>query len=145
MAARRESRDQRRTDRPRRRRQGELSTAPRTSTMAVLLFAALASIYILNFRVMSAGDSIPTRLLPFSLLRERNVDLDEFSWERDQAGHLPYYLNQPESHIYSVSTIATPLVVAPLYALPAWWLALRDISYDDVRARVVVVVMERIS
>ena len=113
--------------------------------MAVLLFATLASIYILNFRVMSAGDSIPTRLLPFSLLRERNVNLDEFSWERDQAGHLPYYLNQPESHIYSVSTIATPLVVAPLYALPAWWLALRDISYDDVRARVVVVVMERIS
>lgn len=121
------------------------AAAPRTSTVAVLLFAALTAIYVANFRLMGAGDSIPTRLLPFSLVREGNLDLDEFTWERGRTGRLPYYVHQPGPHVYSVSTVATALVVAPLYVLPVWWLAARGVGYDDVRARVIIVAMERVS
>jgi hypothetical protein len=117
---------------------------PRTRSVALLVFAGLLAIYVLNFRMMAAGDSIPTRLLPFSILREGNLNLDEFTWPRGPSGRLPYYVHETD-HIYSVSTIATALVITPLYVLPAWWLASHGISYDDVRARVLVVVMERIS
>ena len=118
--------------------------APRARTVALLVFAGLLAIYVLNFRMMASGDSIPTRLLPFSILREGNLDLDEFTWPTGPGGRLPYYVH-PYGHIYSVSTIATALVITPLYVLPAWWLASNGISYDDVRARVLFVVMERIS
>ena len=102
-------------------------------------------IYVANFRLLGAADSFATRVLPFSVLREGNLTLDEFTWVRLADGHVPYYLRQVGDHIYSGSTVATPLVVTPLYVLPAWWLAANGIGYDDVRARVIIVVMERIA
>jgi len=121
---------------------------PRAATLALLLFGGLLAVYTLNFRLLGAGDSFPTRVLPFSVLREGNVDLDEFHWERGPDGRLPYYVHQSINdphHIYSVSTIASALVVTPLYVLPAWWLAANGVGYDDVRARVIIVAMERFS
>src|SRR5215813_9143839 len=118
---------------------------PSTRRVALILCAALLAIYVANFRVLGSADSIPTRLIPFSVLREGNVDLNEFTWQRARNGRLPYYLHQPGPHIYSVSTIATGLVVTPLYILPAWWLSAHGIGYDDVRARILIVAMERFS
>ncbi len=119
--------------------------APRTALIALALFVLLGAIYTLNFRLRGAGDSIPTRLLPFSVLREGDLDLDEFTWERGPSGRLPYYVHPRDGHLWSVSTVATALVVTPLYVLPAAWLAAEGIDYDDVRARVVIVVMERLA
>ena len=118
---------------------------PGTWKVAAALFLLLFAIYLLNFRQRGAGDSIPTRRLPFSLLREGNLNLDEFTWERNLRGDLPYYVHYHDGHIYSVSTVATALVVTPLYVLPAWWLSHRGLAYDDVPARVLEVVMERIA
>lgn len=122
-----------------------VAAAPRTGRGALLLFVALLVIYVANFRLLGAADSFATRVLPFSVLREGNLTLDEFSWVRLADGNVPYYLRLAGGHIYSGSTIATPLVVTPLYVLPAWWLAANGIGYDDVRARVLIVVMERIA
>jgi hypothetical protein len=105
--------------------------------LGVLLFV----IYLSNLRVLAAADSIPTRLLPFSILREGNLNLDEFSWL--WADRLPYYVRFSDGHLYSGSTVALPLALVPLYALPTWYLVAADIGYDDVRARVLIVVMER--
>ena len=66
--------------------------------------------------------------------------LDEFRWERDAGGHLPYYVHPHGGHVYSVSTVGTAIAVTPLYVLPAWWLAHAQVPYDDVRARVLEVV-----
>jgi hypothetical protein len=112
---------------------------------AVLIFLGLLALYCSNLRVLGPGDSLPTRVLPFSILREGNLDLNEFTWDRTRAGRLPYYLRGTGKHLYSASTIATPLVVTPLYVVPAWLLAHYAIPYDDVRARVLIVVMERLS
>ena len=112
---------------------------------AVFLFLGLLAVYCSNLRVLGPGDSLPTRVLPFSILREGNLDLNEFTWERTRAGRLPYYLRGTGTHLYSMSTIATPLAVTPLYVVPAWILSHYAIPYDDVRARVLIVVMERVS
>jgi hypothetical protein len=117
----------------------------RTWRTALLILCALLPIYIVNFRLTGAGDSLPTRVLPFSILREGNLNLDEFAWSPRSDGRLPYYVRRDGEHVYSVSTIGTALVVTPLYVLPAWWLAANGVGYDDVRARVVIVVMERIA
>jgi hypothetical protein len=122
-----------------------VAPGPGTWKVAVALFLVLFAIYLLNFRQRGAGDSIPTRRLPFSLLREGNLNLDEFTWERNERGALPYYVHYHDGHIYSVTTVATALVVTPLYVLPAWWLSHRGLAYDDVPARVLEVVMERIA
>jgi hypothetical protein len=116
---------------------------PGTFRLGVPLFLALLALYVANLRVLGAGDSIPTRLLPFSVLRERNLDLNEFTWEITRKGRLPYYVHRVGERIYSVSTIGTPLAIVPLYVLPAWVLSAYDISYDDVRARLLIVAMER--
>ncbi|MBX3023869.1 hypothetical protein KF840_03065 [bacterium] len=113
--------------------------------LALGIFVLLFALYTLNFRVRGAGDSVPTRRLPFSLLREGNLDLDEFTWERGERGTLPYFVHAHGGHIYSVTPIATAIVATPLYVLPAWWLARAHIDYDDVRARVLEVVMERVA
>lgn len=112
---------------------------------ALWIFVGLFALYVANARMLAPGDSIPTRRLPFSLLREGNFNLDEFSWELSPKGRPPYYVHFTNGHVYSVSTVATAVVVAPLYVLPAWWMASAGVPYDDVRARVVEVVMEHVS
>lgn len=120
-------------------------TAPPTWILALAVFLVLFAVYTVNFRLRGAGDSIPTRRLPFSLLREGNLDLDEFTWERGENGRLPYFVHAHGGHIYSVTPVASALVVAPLYVLPAWWLSQAEIGYDDVRARLLEAAMERVS
>lgn len=105
----------------------------------------LVPIYLSNLRVVGAADSFPTRRLPFSILLEGNLDLDEFTWEPLPNGHEPYYLRFRGAHVYSASPLATPLVITPLYVIPAWVISHYGISYDDVRARVIMVIMARFS
>lgn len=113
---------------------------------AAVLFFVLFAIYLSNLRVVSSGDNIPTRLLPFSIVREGNLDLDEFEWLRwPTGGRLPYYVHERNGHLYSGTTIVTSLLVAPLYIVPDRILREWNIGYDDVRARLMIVVMERIS
>lgn len=113
--------------------------------VGLLILFGLLAVYCSNLRVLTSGDSLPTRVLPFSILREGNLDLNEFTWERMRSGYLPYYLRGTGEHLYSMSAIATPIVVAPLYVVPSWLLAHYGVSYDDVRARVLIVVMERLA
>jgi len=108
------------------------------------LFVVFFAIYVTNFRVFSSGDAIPTRLLPISIVRDGNLDLDEFTW-LSGGKKAPYYVRVRQGHLYSASTIATALVVTPLYAIPFRLLGAENIALDDVRARLLIVVMERIS
>lgn len=131
-----------------RRRRGAGRASPArvgVARPALGLFLLLLAVYACNFRMLAAGDSIPTRLLPFSIVREGDLDLDEFSFSPRSDGGLPYYVTRIGGHTYSGSPLVIPLLVAPFYAAPAWALAAAGIPYDDVRARVVVVVMERLS
>ena len=94
---------------------------------------------------MGASDSIPARLLPFSIVREGNLDLDEFTWLRPHNSH-PYFLRPGLSgHEFSVYPVLTPVVLSPLYLPVVAWLAAHHIPDDDVRFRLATVVMERIS
>ena len=115
--------------------------------IAAILFIVLVVVYLGNLRLRAAGDSFATRVLPFSVLREGNFDLDEFTWDRTRRGRLPYYVRRRkgDDHTYASAPIATALLVTPLYFAPAWILSSYEIPYDDVRARFLIVAMERLS
>lgn len=114
------------------------------TVVAGLLGAVLFAVYLSNFRVLSSGDNIPTRLLPFSILREHNLDLDEFPRMRAEERTAFYYVREQNGHLYSGSPFLTSLIISPLYLVPAWVLSAYDIPYDDVRAQLLFVVMERL-
>ncbi len=117
--------------------------------VAGLLFLGLSVLYFCNFRLRGAGDSLPTRALPFSILREGNLDVNEFTWASTPDREWPYYIHGKGFRInrkfYPVSPIATAVVISPLYVIPSIWLAWNDVPYVDSRARVVMVMMEKLS
>ena len=112
---------------------------------ACVLGALCFAVYLTSLRCSPAWDTIPARLLPFSIVREGNLDLNEFTWLH-RSGDLPYFLRQTAGgKLMSKYPIAAPLVASPI-ALPAvWWLNHHHVSDDDVRFRLVTVVVERIA
>lgn len=110
-----------------------------------MLGAACFLLYLTNLRPIGAWDSIPARLLPFSILRQGNLDLDEFTWLRRLEPE-PYFLRRsPSGHWLSRYPVGVPVIVTPLYVPITWWLQSHHIDDDDVRFRLASVVMERIA
>ncbi len=89
----------------------------------LLLF--LFVIYNLNLRTIGWDDSYPARFLPFSLLLDHNVYLDPWIQHRLERPllHGMYFAARSHGHWISAYPIITPVVVTPLYVLPAWWVS----------------------
>jgi len=120
------------------------SARPRIG-LAFLLGLVCFALYLTSLRAGPSWDTIPSRLLPFSILREGDFDLDEFGWLRSLDPE-PYFLRRtPGNHWVSAYPIATPLLGVPA-ALPAlWWLRAHGVSDDDIRFRIVTIVTERVT
>jgi hypothetical protein len=113
---------------------------------ACLLGGSCFVVYLTSLHCSPSWDTIPARLLPFSVLREGNLDLNEFPWLHRSAAGIPYFLRQPANgRLMSKYPVATPLLATPV-ALPAlWWLDRNHVSDDDVRFRLTTVVVERVT
>ena len=84
----------------------------RARRRAWLLFLFAFLVYNANLRLISARDCVPARLLPWSLLGEGDLDLDEFGWSVDE---LPYFLLAVDGHVRSLYPVLIPILVTPLY------------------------------
>jgi hypothetical protein len=82
----------------------------------VLLFLSVVFIYSLNGRSLTAGDTIPASYLPLSLLREFDLDLDEFPFLYEPA--LPWFVQRIGSHIVSAYPPWAGILALPVYLLP---------------------------
>ena len=111
----------------------------RSRFIYVLIFLGAFLIYNLNFREVSELDTYPTRFLPISILKEFDLDLDEFfvlHYDRKDPGDLPYYLryDAEKGHYYSRYSLLPALFALPVYILPTYagWLdeAEPDYAYD---------------
>ncbi len=83
-----------------------------------LLFFSVLLVYNVNLRNMASGDSFPARLLPFSLLSEGNLDLDEFRFPSNfspSPSQQPYFVLERHGHLFSQYPVALPIVITPLY------------------------------
>ncbi|HLA80664.1 MAG TPA: glycosyltransferase family 39 protein [Thermoleophilia bacterium] len=80
------------------------------------LFLMALFIYNANGRQMGAVDTIPSRLLPYSILKEGNFDLDEFRFL--YAHGVPRNLIQAGGHLVSAYPPGTAILALPFYILP---------------------------
>jgi hypothetical protein len=90
------------------------------------LLLLLLVIYNSNFRAVQSMDTIPARLLPFGLLLDHSLYLDQWILSplaRSQGARPPSYTANSQGHLMSIYPIITTVVVTPLYVLPAWWLS----------------------
>jgi hypothetical protein len=90
------------------------------SITSVMLLLVVVLVYLANGRSIGAGDTVPARYLPISMLREFNFDLDEFTFLYDETGvgDLPFFLRYRDSHYLSVYPPGPALLALPLYAFP---------------------------
>ncbi|MFN8644224.1 MAG: hypothetical protein U0802_22150 [Candidatus Binatia bacterium] len=119
----------------------------RRARRAAWLVGGLAFVASLsNLRPMGTGDTTPARLAPFSLLREGNLDLDEFAWLRAPELARPYFLQRDRAGRWrSKYPVATPLVATPLAAPFACWARARGLDDGDARFRLLTAVVERVA
>ena len=117
---------------------------------AFLLCLLLFVLYNLNFRLVRIDDSVPSRLLPFSLLLNHSFYLDGWVDPYLATAHGPYgtyFVQKAQGHWMSTYPVITSLVVLPLYVIPAWWFSQQHLepSSGDVVVRAVVDTMEKLS
>jgi hypothetical protein len=83
---------------------------------AFLLFALALIVFLANGRTISAGDSIPAKLLPISILRDGNFYLDKFPSLHEPK--LPYYEREVNGHYVSDYPVGAAIFALPFYAIP---------------------------
>jgi hypothetical protein len=134
------------TEKPGQKAQHSGSTLRDAFFLLLLLFA----VYNANLRLIHIEDSIPNRLLPFSLLLDRSFYLDEWVKPYLPRAHGPYgiyFVQNVKGHWLSAYPVITSLVILPLYLAPAWWLSHRHVqpSSGDVVLVAVIDTMEKLS
>jgi hypothetical protein len=85
----------------------------------LLLFVSITLIYSAGSRLDDIGDSFPARYLPLSILREFNLDLDEFAFLHRE--WVDYYLQYRNGHFLSTFPIGAALLATPIYLVPVLW------------------------
>jgi hypothetical protein len=81
-----------------------------------LLFLGVVFLYSLNGRSLTAGDTIPASYLPLSILREFDLDLDEFPflYEPD----MPWFVQRVDGRVVSAYPPWAGVLSLPVYLLP---------------------------
>lgn len=90
----------------------------KTQTTFFLLIVLFIS-YVANGRTTPyeyAGDTIPNRLIPFSILRFGTPTLDPFSEHLAAAGGHRWFVRRANDHLVSFYPIGAAIVALPLYA-----------------------------
>ncbi len=106
----------------------------------VFYFASFLFVYKsgLNPQILQSEDFIATATVPFSIVKERNLDLNEYYIvltenypHPDNPYLIPYYLKPVGEKLYSFFPSFTAIIVTPLYILPT--LYGYDQSIDGIR------------
>jgi hypothetical protein len=82
-------------------------------------------VYNANLRSITSFDTNPTRYLPISIIKEFDLDLDEFpflhkypEWWHGDKNVLPYYLQYVRGHHMSTYPVMPAILSVPVYAVP---------------------------
>jgi hypothetical protein len=108
-----------------------VSRPPRDRTrelgFAFAVFLTALTVYNLNLRTISTGDSWSTRFVPFAVLRWGTLNLEGFRNPILQGRANAYWLRElPDGRAASTYPVVTPLVATPIFVPAALWLAQRD-------------------
>jgi len=125
------------------------SSSPRAT--AFLLAVASIIIYNANARPITSGDSLPARLIPFSILLDGSLTLDRFFAGRVDPVKFAYssldernkyfYLAARHDRLYSKYPVALPILITPVYAPLVFFKR----KWSDSELHVASAVMEKIT
>ena len=105
-----------------------------------LLFLVILGAYLANGRTIGAGDTLPARYLPWSILQHRSMTLDPFPSLYDEAAvrafpvldGIPYYLLRRNGHYVSTYTPGPSVLALPVLLLSGEAAAREITSYSPV-------------
>jgi len=120
----------------------------RTWPPFLLLLFVLLALYLSNLRVIASSDTVPSRYLPLNIVLHGNFYLDTWAPKYLKADYPvgPYCLAMSRrGHLMSAYPIIMPVVLTPLYVLPAWWLHRQPPVLGPVARALVVETMEKVS
>src|SRR5262245_60718378 len=89
----------------------------RTRT-ALLLGLLCFLVYNANLREVSSQDTIPARILPVAVVRERTLALDMFFRDQPPGAPLPYWVQRANGRYVSSYPLLPGLLALPVYAVP---------------------------
>jgi len=111
------------------------------------MFCMVYFIYNINGRTMVLGDTIPASLLPFNILENHNLYLDQFFYYFETNFERAYWVKEIDGHYLSVYPIVTPVLAMPLYIFPFLLMKLTHIPVDLFHPgfALIVPIMEKLS
>lgn len=83
------------------------------SNEAFIVFSLCLICYLANHKTLAAGDTFPNRYLPFSIMREGNLDFDEFQFLYKDG--TPYWLQLARGHYVSYYPLGASLLSLPFF------------------------------
>jgi hypothetical protein len=97
----------------------------------LFLLVLCGLVYNTNGRLIASGDTIPARLIPFSILLDGTTTLDRFYAaevggaaglrQASREERMRYYFLTPRNdRLYSTYPVTTPALITPLYAPVVW-------------------------
>ncbi|HEY4565531.1 MAG TPA: hypothetical protein VIJ36_21325, partial [Thermoanaerobaculia bacterium] len=113
--------------------------------VSLLIGLCCLLVYNANGRAISAGDTYPTRYMPFAIWRYHTVLLDPVATITAQGrGDMAFWMvSAPGGHTISLYPVVLPVLIAPLYLPAVGTLHLR--GWTDVRLDHTARVMEKLS
>jgi 4-amino-4-deoxy-L-arabinose transferase-like glycosyltransferase len=112
------------------------------------LFALVYLIYNINGRTIGSGDTIPASFLPFSILENHNLYLDQYYNYFNSTFQPPYFVSEIGGHYLSTYPIVTPVLVTPLYVMQFLFFKLNHYPLDMYSSpgfAIVIPLMEKLS
>jgi len=112
---------------------------------ALFLFLLFFIIYNLNMRTIPPSDSISTSLMPFSILENHNLSLDQFANYFITIKPYPWMVFFVGGHYYSSYPIVLPVLITPLYIFPYIFLKMVHCPIDALNPgfQLAVLIMEK--
>lgn len=123
----------------------------RARWVAAGLFCLLAVVYVANLRNVGTGDTAAVRYVPFSILNRHSLNVDGYIDRLARPyldGTIPYgvyFATRARGHWMSSYPLLTPVVVTPLYVVPAWWVEHKHIAPDSDAMLFLATAMDKLS
>ena len=112
--------------------------------MSLIIGFCCLLVFNANGRAITAGDTYPTRYLPFALLRHHTLVLDPVAQIAAQGRKNPFWMRTaPSGRIVSLYPAVQPVLIAPLYLPAIRYLDQRD--WQEWRVHYVARVMEKVT
>jgi hypothetical protein len=90
---------------------------------AVILFIFLFILYFSNNAYVMSGDTVPSILLPWAILDEHTIVLDDFTGFIITQWSDHYFVVLEQGHLVGITPIVTPIIAVPFY-VPAYIMAM---------------------